>query len=298
MIVNSAALQSIFKGFKVLFNAAFADAKPLYEKVATVVPSSTKIEEYGWLGTFPRLREWIGERVINSLAAHGFTIKNKSFEATIEVDRDDIEDDSYGVYTPMVQELGRSAATHPDEIVFALLPAGFATPCYDGQYFFDTDHKDKEVADCPIQSNKGTAALSETSYAAARAQMMSLKDAKDNPLGIVPNLLVVPPQLEQTARKILQADIIGNNTNVLKGTADLLVVPWLAGDAKAWYLLDTSRSIKPLIFQQRKKPEFVNLDSPNDQNVFMSKKYIYGVDCRDNAGYGLWQMAYGSTGAA
>ena len=47
MIVNSAALQSIFKGFKALFNAAFSDAKPQYEKVATVVPSSTKIEEYG-----------------------------------------------------------------------------------------------------------------------------------------------------------------------------------------------------------------------------------------------------------
>ena len=108
----------------------------------------------------------------------------------------------------------------------------------------------------------------------------------------------MPPQLEKVARQLLHADIIGNNTNILKGTADLLVVPWLAGDAKAWYLLDTSRSIKPLIFQQRKKPEFVNLDSPNDQNVFMSKKYIYGVDCRDNAGYGLWQMAYGSTGAA
>ena len=48
MIVNSAALQSIFKGFKTLFNEAFTGTKPTYEKVATVVPSSAKSEEYGW----------------------------------------------------------------------------------------------------------------------------------------------------------------------------------------------------------------------------------------------------------
>lgn len=294
MIVNSVALQSIFKGFKTLFNEAFAGTKPTYEKVATVVPSSTKSEEYGWLGAFPRLRKWVGDRVINSLAAHGYTIKNESWEATVEVNREDIEDDAYGVYTPMIKELGRSAATHPDEIVFGLLGKGFTEACYDGQYFFDTDHKDE---DGPIQSNKGTKVLSAASYSAARAQMMSLLDAKSTPLGIMPNLLVVPPQLEEAARKILYAEQIEGTTNTLKNTAELLVAPWLAANPTAWFLFDTSRAIKPLIFQQRKKPEFVSMDATNDQNVFMKKQYIYGVDCRDNAGFGLWQLAYGSTGA-
>lgn len=293
MIVNSVALQSIFKGFKTLFNEAFAGTKPTYEKVATVVPSSTKSEEYGWLGAFPRLRKWVGDRVINSLAAHGYTIKNESWEATVEVNREDIEDDAYGVYTPMIKELGRSAATHPDEIVFGLLAKGFTETCYDGQYFFDTDHKDE---DGPVQSNKGTKVLSATSYSAARAQMMSLLDAKSTPLGIMPNLLLVPPQLEEAARKILYAEQIEGTTNTLKNTAELLVAPWLAANPTAWFLFDTSRAIKPLIFQQRKKPEFVSMDASNDQNVFMKKQYIYGVDCRDNAGFGLWQLAYGSTG--
>ena len=294
MIVNSVALQSIFKGFKTLFNEAFAGTKPTYEKVATVVPSSTKSEEYGWLGAFPRLRKWVGDRVINSLAAHGYTIKNESWEATVEVNREDIEDDAYGVYTPMIKELGSSAATHPDEIVFGLLGKGFTETCYDGQYFFDTDHKDE---DGPVQSNKGTKVLSAASYSAARAQMMSLLDAKSTPLGIMPNLLVVPPQLEEAARKILYAEQIEGTTNTLKNTAELLVAPWLAANPTAWFLFDTSRAIKPLIFQQRKKPEFVSMDATNDQNVFMKKQYIYGVDCRDNAGFGLWQLAYGSTGA-
>lgn len=293
MIVNSVALQSIFKGFKTLFNEAFASAKPLYEKISTVVPSTTKSEEYGWLGAFPRLRKWVGERVINSLAAHGYTIKNESWESTVEVDRDDIEDDAYGVYTPMIKELGRSAATHPDEVVFGLLADGFTKPCYDGQYFFDDDHKDE---DGPIQSNKGTKKLTKEYYSAARSQMMSLLDAKGAPLGIVPNLLVVPPQLEETAKQILFAEQINGTTNTTKNTAELMVAPWLAKNPTAWFLMDTSRAIKPIIFQQRKKPEFVSLDSSTDQNVFMKKQYLYGADCRDNAGFGLWQLAYGSTG--
>jgi phage major head subunit gpT-like protein len=170
---------------------------------------------------------------------------------------------------------------------------GFTKSCYDNQYFFDTDHKDNNG---PVQSNKDTIVLDPDSYGAARASMMSLKDENGKPLLINPNLLVVPPQLEGMARKILFADIINNTTNIYKGSADLLVLSQLSTNATAWFLLDVSRAIKPLIFQQRKKPEFVAMTQPTDDNVFMQKQYLYGIDGRDNAGYGLWQLAFGSTG--
>jgi len=57
-----------------------------------------------------------------------------------------------------------------------------------------------------------------------------------------------------------------------------------------------SKPIKPIILQIAKKIDFAALDSPTDENVFMRKKFLYGVDSIDNAGYGLWQLAYGSTG--
>jgi phage major head subunit gpT-like protein len=66
------------------------------------------------------------------------------------------------------------------------------------------------------------------------------------------------------------------------------------GSGTAWYLLDVSRSVRPLIFQSRREVEFVTKDRPEDENVFMRKKYLYGVDRRDNAGFGLWQLAYAS----
>ncbi|WP_268935075.1 Mu-like prophage major head subunit gpT family protein [Spartinivicinus ruber] len=58
-----------------------------------------------------------------------------------------------------------------------------------------------------------------------------------------------------------------------------------------WYLMDTSRAIKPIIFQERKKPKFVPMTKEEDESVFMRGEYRYGVDLRCNVGFGFWQMA-------
>lgn len=54
---------------------------------------------------------------------------------------------------------------------------------------------------------------------------------------------------------------------------------------------------RDFILQVVKGAEFLALDSPDDDNVFKRREFLYGVDCIDNAGYGLWQLALGSTGA-
>lgn len=293
MIVNQVALQSIYVGFKTIYQKALENSTPSYPKIATLVPSSTRSEEYKWLGKVPRMREWAGSRVIQNLGAYDYAIKNKDFEVTIALDRNDIEDDQIGVYQPIIQTMGESAALHPDELVFGLLLKGFENKCYDGKNFFDTTHKEGKSG---IQSNKGTEKLNTKSYGEARAAMMSLKDDQGKSLKVVPNLLVVPPQLEEAAKTIIMAEQINGTTNIYKGSAELHVEPELATNPTAWFLLDTRKPIKPLIFQQRKKPEFVAKTKIDDDNVFFEKQFVYGVDSRDNAGYGLWQLAYGSTG--
>jgi phage major head subunit gpT-like protein len=40
----------------------------------------------------------------------------------------------------MFAEMGQAAVRHPEELVFSLLASGFTTACYDGQFFFDSDH--------------------------------------------------------------------------------------------------------------------------------------------------------------
>jgi phage major head subunit gpT-like protein len=129
MIVNQANLAGIYRTFSTIFNQAFGVAESMVDLIAMRVPSTGR-----------SMREWVGDRVVKDLSGFHYELVNKPYESTIEVDRDDIDDDQVGVYTPMVQGLARAAKVHPDLLAFALLAVGFSTVCYDGQYFFDTDH--------------------------------------------------------------------------------------------------------------------------------------------------------------
>lgn len=228
-IITPALLSGLRTGFSKAFQDALAATPTDWEKVATRVPSSSASNTYGWLGQFPTLREWVGDRVLKDMAAQAYQVQNKLYEGTVAVKRTDIEDDNVGVYTPLFSEMGRAAKAHADQLVFALLAAGETTTCYDGQNFFDTDHP-------------------------------------------------VYPNVDGT------------------GTATL-VSNLQAGTGPAWYLLDTSRALKPLIFQERTTPELDALTSTQDEMVFMSDTYRYGVRYRCNAGFGFWQLAYKSKAA-
>jgi phage major head subunit gpT-like protein len=140
MIINSGNLAILFRAFNAAFQKGFTGVAPMWNRIATEVPSTTGTEDYGWLGSIPGMREWVGDRQINNLKQHDYSIKNKPFELTVGVPRDKVDDDQYGVYAPMMETLGQTANEHPDTLIFALLAAGFTTPCYDGQNFFDADH--------------------------------------------------------------------------------------------------------------------------------------------------------------
>jgi len=142
MIVTAAAVAALQVGFKKNFQSAFDATRPDadYTKVATTITSTSKSETYGWLGKFPKMREWVGDRVIKDMEGFGYAIVNKDFEATVGVSKTDIEDDNLGHYAPLFQSMGQSAAEQPDDLTFGLLGNGRTELCFDGQYFFDTDH--------------------------------------------------------------------------------------------------------------------------------------------------------------
>jgi len=224
IVITPESLRSLGQGFNAAFNMGFSGVKSTWNLIAMRVPSTTKTENYGWLKDFPGMREWIGQRQINNLEAAAASLTNKPWEHTLGVDADDIADDQLGIYAPMFQMQGETVARHPDELVWGLLPTGFAVKGFDGQYFFDTDHLGY------------TAAGAETSW---------------------------------------------SNTG--------------GGSGAPWFLMDLSRNfMKPLIFQERQKAEFVALNRPNDQGMFMDNKALYGAKARYVAGFGFHQLAYGS----
>ena len=184
MIVNAKNLNQIFINLKTTYQKAFDQTPTDWQKVAMEVPSGSKENDYSWLSRFPKMREWVGDKNVKSLEAFNYTIRNKDWEATVEVDRNDIEDDQIMGYALQARDAGQSAAELPADIVASLINNGFTSPCYDGQMFFDTDHL---VAGKSV-SNKGTKKLkvgslaeAKASYGAARTAMRSLKDDEAHP---------------------------------------------------------------------------------------------------------------------
>jgi phage major head subunit gpT-like protein len=299
MNITPAVLMGIYTAYNTRYQAAFGAAPAFYNEIATVVPSNSRSTTYAWMDKLPRMREWLGERVYNNLVSRGYQITNKKFELTEKISRDDIEDDQIGVFNMIVDYMAQAAATHPDDLLASLMQAGHTTTAHDGQFFFDTDHpQNPDDAASPVQSNWFTGTtLNQANFASVRAQMMSFKGSDGQSLGVRPNLLVVPPMLENVARTILEAELINRNgvqeSNVYKGVAKVLVLPQLAGGVgdTEWYLLDTTRPIRPFVFQQRRAPNFVMRFEPNDPLVFERDEFAYGVDSRDNAGYALWFLA-------
>lgn len=66
------------------------------------------------------------------------------------------------------------------------------------------------------------------------------------------------------------------------------------GAGAAWYLIDDSRVIKPIIFQDREKAKIVPKTSLTDDNVFDHDEFKWGAKRRCAAGFGAWQLTYAS----
>ncbi len=288
--------------FSTLFRQVLEQTPTYFQKIATEIPSNTREMRHAWLDRIPQMREWLGERVINNLAVRLQSIENRLFEDTVGVKRTDIEDDLIGVYRPVIEELAMQAKLWPDKIVVDALQAGTKTLGYDGQNFFDTAHpQNMDDPSSPLQSNLLLGHdLDVDALGDAIQTMMSFIGADGKPLEIVPDLLVVPPQMKFRAARLLQAELIGRDitlatghgaaadTNVLRGSLDLLTLPRLANDPKAFFILCTKRALRPIIFQNREAPEFTALTKPDDQNAFMRDEFLFGVRARGAAALSAW----------
>ena len=141
-----------------------------------------------------------------------------------------------------------------------------------------------------------TLAHAEESFGAALTVLQELKDEDGRPIGVMPNVLLVPPALRDTARRLLTSEKLANGEdNPYKGAAEMVVEPRLISRT-AWFVLDTTKPVLPFIYQERKAPVFVQQTDAEADDVFNRKKFKFGAEARAAGGYGFWQLAYGSTG--
>lgn len=302
MQINSATLNALRVKFSGIYSKAYDLTPNWYDKVSITVPSDGHAGVYGWMASLPSMREWLGERQIANLHEYDYVLPNRRFELTYGVNRDHMKDDLLGTYATAFANLGRQTKKHPDELVRDAMRNGQSSKVlFTGAPYFSTSHYiDPTNPGLGTYSNYSASgmALTPANYEAVRAIMQNYKGENGLPLGIMPNLLVVPPHLEPAAKRILKMELIPNaagtatesNPNV--GTADYVVAPDLGVDTTTWYLMDTSRGLMPFIYQLREATEFAMITGANDIPVFKENQYWFGSTIRDNVGYTLPFLCY------
>jgi len=204
-----------------------------------------------------------------------------------------------GLYGPLMEDLAIEAAYHPDELFFTALVNGETTACFDGQYFFDTDHawgdsgtQDNDLTYAAATSTTPTAAEFRGAFHAARAAMLKFKNDQGKLLnrpvstGLTNLLCVVNPDFEVTAKEALTAQILSNNSNVVVDAPRIVSSAYLT-DTSKMYLFNLDGALKPFVFQAREpiSRQMKGLDDIETKDV----KFM--TESRYNVGYLAWWKA-------
>jgi phage major head subunit gpT-like protein len=273
--------------------------------------SDQESETYKWLGQSPAMREWIGARDSKGFAENGITITNKLFEATLGVPVDWLRRDKTGQLQVRIDEMAARTVTHWQSLLSTLILNAGSTVCYDGQYFFDTDHT--EAANTTNQSNAITVDIStieaspDTPSAPTPKQMQGMvmggvekilgfKDDQNEPMNEMARkfLVMVPTTLFKNAAAALGNPLVGGgDTNLLTSldgyTFGLAVNPRLTWTDKI-AVFRTDGSTKPFILQEE-QGVVVDAIAEGSELEFRERRHEYGVTAIRNAGYGYWQHA-------
>ena len=302
MIITSATLQTLSVGFRTQYLDAYQGGAPRVQSFSMRTTSRSKKEFYGWLGTVPGMKKFLGEAQIKNLVDHNFGIENVEFESTVGVQRIDILRDQFGMYNMAFPAMGLAARQHPDELLADAMVGGFTTLCYTGKNFFDTGHTPQ--AGKTTFDNKGVKKLSAANFVIARTNLKSRRNAENRPMNLGADLvLVVAPKWEDTARLILIADTVpstagtASQSNINKGTARLEVWPQLSSNEDAWYLLENGYPVKPFIYQVEIDTEFQQLTDLSAEHVLLFKQFLYQAYGSYAVAAAMPELAYGSTGA-
>jgi phage major head subunit gpT-like protein len=281
------------------FDNRLQSASPLYPSVCTVIPSDGYDEAYGMLGNMPGMQEWLGDRKFQELRAANFTIANKHWESSLLIKKTDIADDRMMMYGPLMEQLAIEAAFHPDELFFTALVNGESTACFDGQYFFDTDHawgdsgtQSNDLTYAAATGTAPTAAEFRAAFHQARTKMLQYKNDQGKFLNrptvgrMSDLLLLVPPEQELAAFEGLTAPVLSNNTNVVLDVPRIVVCPQLT-DATKFYLFNMGGVLRPMVFQAREalSRQMKGLDDIETKDV----KFM--TEARYNVGYLAWWTA-------
>jgi len=314
--INKANLTDFFENLKVEFdNGLNAEIGNALRSAAMDIPSTSSQNKHAWLNQIPQVREWLGDRVVNNIQSNSLTVVNRKFESTIEMTREEIEDDEHGVYANLAGIMGNNARDFPDELLVEALLNGQTDTWADGTAVFS----DSRTYGSNTIDNLTTTVFDEDGdgFNAAYALMMNYLGHNNKPLRSMPATLVYGADKRVEVFKVLQpqaqmltdgsaiVSLPGGNAN--QGLVRAVQSPLLVDgyvDSKGnthsnagthWFLIGAMGGVSGLAYQERKAPEFQTSRLEDDSDfVFANDKFQFGTRQRGEAFVTLPNLVVGN----
>ena len=258
------------------------------------VATSTKAQEHDLgVGGMADWAEYKGTIEYDDLE-QGFktTYTHVEFAKGFAVERKLVDDDLYNIINQRPRALAISAMRKREKDAASVFNNAFSSSYTGGDAIALCGSHPYSPSNASTQSNAGSTALSYDAIIATRKLMRAFEDDRGQLVNVMPDTLIVPPGLENTAWEILESinkpDTANNNGNYVRSTGISLIVWDYLTDANNWFLVDSTLAGMYLNWFDRVPLEFA-MDPTSDFNL-ISKWRGY---MRYSYGWSDWRFVYG-----
>ncbi len=287
-LVKDEFTEALLPGIREWFSIGYSRRQLQMGSLFNILPSTSDSEYYHSFGAVSP-DAWNLFESSGTIPAVGFdrgyktTFTHKEFLVELPIRRTLIEDNKYPQILDAAAQLGDSAALKREHDAASVFN-NYSSSSYvggDAVALGSNSHPNGPHKGATQDNLYASTALSATNVETVREAMMAYTDDVGEYCGIVPNLLLVPPALENTAKTICETDgIVGkadNDINPQKGRFTYIMWPYLSSST-TWFMIDSAKMKQSLIWFDRTALDIY--PKKQDDTVFVTyiarMRYSYG----------------------
>jgi len=243
--------------------------KQLPDRIAdfyAIESSSDSFEKWSGVGSLGDFSQFSGTVIYQSQSqGYDTTATHVPFANGIQIERELYDDDRHGIWERRPVALAQAAQRTRQKHAARIFNNAFATDTFfynnsEGVSLCNDSHITNSGASTAAGfDNLVTSSLSAVAVTSARIQMRGFRGDVGERLSVMPNKLIIPPDLYEIAYEIAESegkvDSANNNANVHKGKYDVSDWEYLT-DTNNWFMLDGSAQKDSLTWFDRVPLEF------------------------------------------
>ena len=299
MIINRHKIKAATKLYKATLMKAYG------ETAAPVIGPFISVEEVEELDVTNigaamdvKIRKWEGERQFLNVENFSHDATLEPYENSFEIPKEDfIRKNKWMGYKKIPAKQGKAAKEHPYRLAAAVLEGQLSPLGYDGLPLAATTHKIGSTS----YNNAWTEVPNRTNFFSARDYLKRIKNKHGKKLGQTPAYIVTSDvgAAHDAAENVfvkewsLEGNIYVPNQD--KNKLQHIAMPDIQSET-FWAVICKSSDETVIVYVDEAGPNLVGRTDETLDNVFLWKKYQYGVDLYTVATAGAWYTGVFSTG--